>query len=82
MKSRFQSLPFICSLQRYTAFGAAKGRKNTKTGGTNNKEKNNRKNLPLAARVHATKRRTNVVSKRIKDKQFKAGRCPLNQVDP
>jgi protein SDA1 len=55
-----------------TEFGAAKGRKNTKTGGTNNKEKNNRKNLPLAARVHnATKRRTNVVSKRVKDKQFK-----------
>ena len=53
-------------------FGAAKDRKNKKTGGTSNVEKAKRKNLPLAARVKAAKkRRTSFVSKRVKDKQFK-----------
>ena len=53
-------------------FGAAKDRKNKKAGGTSNKEKGKKKNLPLAARVKAAKnRRTSFVSKRVKDKQFK-----------
>lgn len=53
-------------------FGAAKDRKNKKSGGTSNVEKAKRKNLPLAARVKAAKnRRTSFVSKRVKDKQFK-----------
>ena len=53
-------------------FGAAKDRKNKKSGGTSNKEKGKKKNLPLAARVKAAKnRRTSFVSKRVKDKQFK-----------
>ena len=53
-------------------FGAAKDRKNKKEGGTSNKEKNKKKNLPLAARAKAAKnRRTSFVSKRVKDKQFK-----------
>ena len=53
-------------------FGAAKDRKNKKTGGTSNVEKAKRKNLPLAARVKAAKnRRNSFVSKRVKDKQFK-----------
>ena len=53
-------------------FGAAQDRKNKKAGGTSNKEKGKKKNLPLAARVKATKnRRTSFVSKRVKDKQFK-----------
>jgi protein SDA1 len=53
-------------------FGAAQDRKNKKAGGTSNKEKGKKKNLPLAARVKAAKnRRTSFVSKRVKDKQFK-----------
>ena len=53
-------------------FGSSQSRKNKKTGGTNNKEKAKRKNLPLAARVHNAKKRLNsAVSKRVKDKQFK-----------
>ena len=53
-------------------FGASKDRKNKKEGGTSNKEKSKKKNLPLAARVKAAKnRRTSFVSKRVKDKQFK-----------
>ena len=53
-------------------FGSAKSRKQNKTGGSNNKEKMKRKNLPLAARVRvATKRRTGGPSKAVKEKQFK-----------
>ena len=50
--------PVVAGREGREGFGAASGLKKKKTGGTSNREKAKRKNMPAAARVRQISRRT------------------------